>query len=147
MENRLDSSSNKIHHSIARQALSLFKNAREKVFVKHQNKQKTIEINRNILAKLLPYTAKTGRTIDFRGALTFPVSPLRLCFAHPDGARRTPQKGQLMETILSYFAEVPTFVALSKQNISAYMVDFMALIRTLQAILETYKELSIKTPF
>ena len=37
---------------------------------------------------------------------------------------------------------MPTFVALSKQNISAYMVDLMALIRTLQAFPETYEELS-----
>ena len=33
-------------------------------------------------------------------------------------------------------------VALYKQNISAYMVDLMALIWTLQAIPETYEELS-----
>ena len=68
----------KIHHPIARQALSLFKNAGNKVVVKHQNKQKTIEIHKNILAELLAYTVKTGRTIDFRGALTFPLSPLPL---------------------------------------------------------------------
>ena len=138
MENRHESSSNKIHHPIARQALSLFKNAGEKVVVKHQNKQKTIEINRNILAKLLACTAKTGRTIDYKGALTFPSSPLPLCFAHPDGTRRITQKRKLMETILTYCAEMPNFVALSKQNISASMVDLMALIRTLQAIPETY---------
>ena len=47
-----------------------------------------------------------------------------------------------METVLSYCAEVPTFVAHSKQNISAYMVDLMALIRTLQTIPEMYEELS-----
>ena len=47
-----------------------------------------------------------------------------------------------MKTILSYCAGVPTLVALSKQNISAYMVDLIALIRTLQAIPETYEELS-----
>ena len=116
----------------------------EKAVVKHQNKQKTIEINRNILAKRLAYTAKTGRTIDLRKALTFQLSLLPLCFAHPNGTRRTTQKSQLMETILSYCVEVPTFVALSKQNISAHMVDLMALIRTLQAVRETYEELSIR---
>ena len=68
VENRLESSSNKICHLIARQALSLFNNARGKGCCKASklNKQKTIEINRNILAKFLAYTAKTGRTIDFR---------------------------------------------------------------------------------
>ena len=136
MENRLESSSNEIHHPVARQALSLFKNAGEKVVVKYQNKQKTIEINRNTLGKLPAYTAKTGRTIDFGGALTFLLSPLPLCFAHPDGTRRITRKSQLMKTILSYCAEMPTFVALSKQNISAYMVDLMALIRTLYKLFQ-----------
>ena len=80
VDDRLKSTSIKIHDPIKRNKVSLFKSACKKVVVQYHNKQKTIEINRNILAKLLAYTAKTRRQIDFKVALTFPLCSLPLCF-------------------------------------------------------------------
>ena len=59
VDDRLKSTSIKIHDPIKRTKVSLFKSACKKVLVQYHNKQTTIEINRNILAKLLAYTAKT----------------------------------------------------------------------------------------
>ena len=59
VDDRLKSTSIKIHEPIKRNKVSLFKSACKNVVVQYHNKQKTIEINRNILAKLLAYTAKT----------------------------------------------------------------------------------------
>ena len=58
VDDRLKSTSIKIHDPIKRNKVSLFKSACKKVVVQYHNKQKTIEINCNILAKLLAYTAK-----------------------------------------------------------------------------------------
>ena len=59
VDDRLKSTSIKIHDPIKRNKVSLFKSACKKVVVQYHNQQKTVEINRNILAKLLAYTAKT----------------------------------------------------------------------------------------
>ena len=142
VDDRLKSTSIKIHDPIKRNKVSLFKSACKKVVVQYHNKQKTIEINRNILAKLLAYTAKTRRQIDFKVALTFPLCSLPLCFAHPDGTRRSTKKSQLMEIVLSYCEEVPTTLTIPMDNVSAYMVDLMAMIRTIQGVPDTYEELA-----
>ena len=59
VDDRLKSTSIKIHDPRKRNKVSLFKSACKKVVVQYHNKQKTIEINRNILAKVLASTAKT----------------------------------------------------------------------------------------
>ena len=48
VDDRLKSTSIKIHDPIKRNKVSLFKSACKKVVVQYHNKQKTIEINRNI---------------------------------------------------------------------------------------------------
>ena len=90
----------------------------------------------------MAYTAKTRRQIDFKVALTFPLCSLPLCFAHPDGTRRSTKKSQLMEIVLSYFEEVPATLTVPMDNVSAYMVDLMAMIRTIQEVPDTYEELA-----
>ena len=59
IDDRLKSTFIKIHDPIKINKVSLFKSARKTVVVQYHNKQKTTEINWNILAKLLAYTAKT----------------------------------------------------------------------------------------
>ena len=47
-----------------------------------------------------------------------------------------------MEIVLSYCEEVPTTLTVPMDNVSAYMVDLMAIIRTIQGVPDTYKKLS-----
>ena len=42
-----------------------------------------------------------------------------------------------MEIVLSYCEEVPTTLTVPMDNVSAYMVDLMAMIRTIQGVLDT----------
>ena len=102
VDKRIKSSMQKIHDPIKREKIQLFKNAGKTVVVKSENKKLVVEVNRNILGKLLAFSAKTGRQIDFERALTYPLSPMPQSLANPDGSRRTTAKSKFMEIILSY---------------------------------------------
>ena len=112
--------------------------------VKSENKKLVVEVNRNILGKLLAFSAKAGRQIDFERVLTYPLIPIPLSLANPDGSRRTTAKSTFMEIILSYCntSTDPKDVCIPKEEISAYLVDLMALIRTLPGLFDTYRDLS-----
>ena len=47
-----------------------------------------------------------------------------------------------MEIVLSYCGEAPTTLTVPMDNVSAYMVDLMAMIRTVQGAPDTYEELA-----
>ena len=69
---RIRSTEMKVLNPIKRQEFTLFKNAGKTVTVKAKNKQEIIEANRSVLEKLLAHSAKSGKTIDFERALTYP---------------------------------------------------------------------------
>ena len=147
-DDRIRSTQIKIHDPITRQKLTIFKNAGKKVTIKVENKQQDVETNHNILAKQLTYSAKVSEVIDFEKALRYPLYPVPLCLAHPDGSRHTTAKSKFMEVILSYCnssidpKELGTRVP--NDSVSAYLVDLMALIKTVPRIGETYQELTFK---
>ena len=66
----------------------------------------TVEINRNILGALLSFSAKTNQPTDFDSALSYPLSPIPLTLALPDGARTETPKSKLMEIILKGASEL-----------------------------------------
>ena len=144
VDKRIKSSMQKIHDPIKREKIQVFKNTGKTVVVKSENKKLVVEVNRNILGKLLAFSAKTGRQIDFERALTYPLSPIPLSLANPDGSRRTTATSKFMEIILSYCntSTDPKDVCIPKEEISAYLVDLMALIRTLPGLFDTYRDLS-----
>ena len=86
VDKRIKSSVQKIHNPIKREKIQLFKNTGKTVVVKSENKKLVVEVNRNILGKLLAFSTKTGRQIDFERALTYPLSPMPLSLANPDGS-------------------------------------------------------------
>ncbi|KAG1652172.1 hypothetical protein GQR58_026483 [Nymphon striatum] len=142
--NRIKSTDVPIHDPIKRNKLLLFKNSSKKVEVKQDSKQSLVEVNRNILAKLLAHSAKTGSAINFQAALEYPLSSVPLAFANPDGSRRVTKKSQLMEVVLSYSEQEtmhePSIIP--KEETAAYLVDLMALIRSLPGVSDTYRELT-----
>ena len=146
IDNRIKTAEVKIHEPITRNKLLLLKNACKKVEVIKNNKHQLVEINGNILGKLLVYLAKSGRAIDFQTALQYPLSSERLAFTNPDGTRRNTKKSQLMEIMLSYVNDLPDYsdVRIQKEQIAAYLVDLMALIRALPGVCDTYEELAQK---
>ena len=136
----------KIHDPIKCNKTKLFKSAGKNVVLHHKNKKQLVEINRDILGKLLAHSAKAQRANDFKKALTYPLCPVPLCFAHPDGTRRTKAKSKLMDEILTYCDEPvdPSSFQVPKDKFAAYLVDLMVLVRLLSGVCDTYKSLSNK---
>ena len=130
----------KIHDPINRQKVSLFKNTIRKVILKQKGNEKTIEVNRDVLAKLLALSTKHNKVIDFEVALTYPLSPVPISLSHPDDTRKT-TKSSLMNIINSY-CDANFDHSLPPRQTSTYMVDLMALIRTVSPVPETYSSLT-----
>ena len=139
VSNRLQSSKIKFHDPIKRQKLLLFKNSCRKVIVKQKEKEQAIEVNRQILAKLLALSAKHNQPIDFEYALTFPLTPIPLSLAHPDGTRRTTPKSALMKVFDNY-QNLSTITTLPAKDGNTFLIDLMALIRTISPIPDTYAQ-------
>ena len=90
--------------------------------VKQNEKEVIIEVNREIIGTLLALSAKHEKLIDFKTALQYPLCPVPLSLAHPDGTRRKTAKSTLMKVVSSYknSNEEDTFPP--KQN-AAFMID------------------------
>ena len=110
--------------------------------VKKDGKLKLIEVNRNIIGNLLALSAKTGQLIDFNKALEFPLYPIDL--SNPDGSRRSTQKGKLTEIIIQESTLMDNAEFSQKSEVIAYVVDLMALVRTITNIPGTYEELTFQ---
>ena len=110
----------------------------------NQNKTKTLEVNRNILGCLVAFSAKTGKAVDYQKALTYPLCPIPLSLAHPDGNRRQTDKAELWSTIMKdYSKSEPSYPShhlpdSSSQEGSAFIVDLIALLRTQVAVPDKY---------
>ena len=135
------------HDPIKRKNLKLFASGNRKVQIEKSSQVRTIEANRNVLASLLSLSAKTGQVIDFEKALTYPLSSVPLSLANPDGTRRTTAKSKLQGIILDHCSKPvghPKETSPDKSNVSAFLIDMMAVIRTLTEIPENYEELTWK---
>ena len=64
------------------------------------NKVKTIEENRNILEKLVAYSATSGNVVDYTEVLKYPLSHTPLSICHPDGVKRKCNKAKIMPLII-----------------------------------------------
>ena len=118
-----------------------------KVQTEQSTQMETIEANRNVLASFSFLSAKTGQVVDFEKALKYPLSSVPLSLANPDGARRTTPKSQLQGIILDHCSNPvchPKETLPEKRNVSAFLIDMMAVIRTLTEIPENYEDLTWK---
>ena len=146
VDKRIKSTSKKIHDPITRMKCTLFQSAGKKVVVKRSKKEKVIEINRSVLGQLLAFSAKSEKCIDFQKALAYPLRPVPLCYAHPDGSRRTTGKSQLMKVVLSDCSAStdPKELCILKASVSAYLINLMAMVRSLPGLYNTYHDLAFK---
>ena len=71
-----------------------------KIIIWRGGKEKVIAVNRNILARLVPYSKLSGKVIDYAEALRYPLSPLPLSIVHPDGTMRTCEKADALKILL-----------------------------------------------
>ena len=140
LKNRILSTKEKIHDPIKRQEKALFQNTGKKVSIQQNGKEVIVEVNREIIGTLLALSAKHEKLIDFQTALQYPLCPIPLSLVHPDGNRRKTTKSTLMKVISSYKISDDEDTFPPKQN-SAFIIDLMALIRTVSPIPSTYGQL------
>ena len=81
---------------------ALFQNTGKKVSIQQNGEEVIVEVNREIIGTLLALSAKHEKLIDFKTALKYPLCPIPLSLAHPDGTRRKTTKSTLMKVISSY---------------------------------------------
>ena len=141
LQNRILSTKEKIHNPIKRQEKTLFQNSSKKVTVKQSGKEKVIEVNREIIGRLLALSAKHEKLINFEIALQYPLCPVPRSLVNPDGSRRKTTKSALMKVVRSYESSTDEEETTPPKQNSAFLVDLTALIRTISPIPATYAEL------
>ena len=127
--------------------MQLFSNSSKKVTIEQNKKVKSVEVDRNILGTLLSFSAKSGQAIDFKRALEYPLCPIPLSLANPDGSRRVTTKSKLTEIIIKNVKSPllhPRESRPPKGTVSAFIVDMMASVRSITQVPETYEDLTWK---
>jgi hypothetical protein len=125
----------------------LFSNSSKKVTIEENKKVKSVEVNQNILGTLLSFSAKSGQAIDLKNALEYPLCPVPLSLANPDGSRRVTTKSKLTEIIIKNVKSPvlhPRESQPPKETVSAFIVDMMASVRSITRVPETYEDLTWK---
>ena len=124
-KSRLISKEKPFHDPIKRNMIKLFKDSIVISTIKIKDKEIIIEVNRNILGKLLSIAASSEHNIDFQKVLEYPLSPIPLSLAHPDGSRRTCAKSKLTEIITKHsLVHRPSIY--TGGNVGKYIIDLMA---------------------
>ena len=141
-EQRIIGNELSFHDPIKKTKLTLFSNA-SSTKIKKNCKVTSIEVNRNIIGKLLALSMKTGKNIDFEAALSFPLTQTPLSLANADGSRRTTQKSKLVEVLHSYTDDSEDQVDFTDADV--FIVDFIAQVRVLtKEVPDTYEHLALK---
>ena len=144
---RLSKKKIKFPHLIKRNELSLFSNTNKSIEIKTSTKTKVVEFNRNIVGTLLAYSARNEKMIDFEKALEYPLCSIPLSLANPDGSPRSTTKSKLLE-IITQKCELPLHhprkIQPPKDSVRAFVVDFMAIVRTMTKIPDTCEDLAWK---
>ena len=90
-------------------------------------------------------SARNERAVNFKTALCYPLCPVPLSLANPDGSRKATKKSVLQSIILKYAKEPvqhPRESLPQKSRVSTLIVDLMASIRTIKELPDTYEDLT-----
>ena len=106
------------------------------------NKQRTIEVNRDILKWLVNFSVSSGMVISYEKAMEYPLSPVPLSITTAEGGRRTTSKSTLLDIINATLTVQPNspklVISIDTTKPSALIVDLITAIRTMTKIPETY---------
>ena len=122
---RILSDEKPLHDPIPRNKIPIFQPPKMKV--SSSKKTKVIDANRNIIGKLPSTSAKFKKPIDFENAFRYPLFPVPLNLAYPDGSRRETSKSKLLDAILPDIAEFQG-VELDRDH-TVFVIDLLAQIR------------------
>ena len=118
-------------------------NFQTNTFKQSKAKNKSTEVNRDILSMLLSLSVRKQKVIDFQTALSYPLSQVPLSLCNADGSMRKAVKSKLVQCILSRANDEETLDESPREN-STLVVDYIALIRTMVGISDTFEELAMQ---
>ena len=140
--------SKKFHDTLPRNKIKSFKDMSKTLVVKKNKKEMTVAVNRDILGFLVKLPLSSGQAVDFEKALQYPLSPIPLSLATPDGERRETVKRKLLEIVLNASQSPPkcpkSIIRIDQLKPSALIIDLIAAIRTMAELPETYYEFTWK---
>ena len=143
---RIYSADKSFHDPIPRKKVTLFSQLSKSVKLQKGDSTKTVEVNRNIIGKLLSISANASKPINFETALQYSLSPIPLSIANTDGTRRTTQKSKLIDILCSFNKKA--IVANQEpcsNTVSAYIIDLIAQVRMLaKQVPDTFEHLTLK---
>ena len=87
----------------------------------------------------MSFSAKNETAINMEKALEYPLFPVPLSIAHPDGTRRTNQKSDLLGIIKNHHKS--RNIPLPSKNNAVFIIDIIAQIHTITEVPVTFENL------
>ena len=112
--------------------------------VEKNNKQRTIEVNRDISSRLVNLSVSSGMVINYKKAMEYSLSPVLLSIATSKGGTRTTSKSMLLDIINATLTVPPNnpklVISIDTTKPSTLIADLIAAIGAITKIPETYKQ-------
>lgn len=99
IHDRLISGVTSFNSLIKRNNLNLFINTGRTAKMKIGRETSILEVNGDIMAKIIPWSIKSGKAVNFKEALRYPLCLVLLSFAFPDGSKRSTAKIKLLKEL------------------------------------------------
>ena len=106
--------------------------------VEKNNKQRTIEVNRDISSRLVNLSVSSAMVINYKKAMEYSLSPVLLSIATSKGGTRTTSKSMLLDIINATLTVPPNntkvVISIDTMKPSIIIVDLIAAIRSMTKI-------------
>ena len=136
----------KFYDVLPKTRFAAFKMTAKSTKVKKNKKQRTIEVNRDILSWFVNLSVRSGMVINYEKAMEYPLSPVPLSIATAEGGRCTTSMSKLLDLMNATSTVSPNspklIISIYAAKLSALIVDLIAAIRAVTKIRETYKQLA-----
>ena len=119
-----------------------FETENMKVNVKVDGKTKTVSVQKDIFALIAAKSGKDFTAVDMKQALKFPLAPVSLPLATPDGCMRKTSKCKLYDAL--NLEQVLSTSVLNGQGHCHYILDLAAKLRTIKSSPKTFEDLALK---
>ena len=96
IQDRLVSGVTSFHSPVERNNLKLFTSTGRTVKMKIGKETSILQVNRNIMPKIISWPVKSGKVVDFKDALTYLLCPVPFIITFPNGSKRSTAKRKLL---------------------------------------------------
>ena len=97
IKDRLVSGVTSFHSQTKRNNLKLFTSTGRTIKIKIRRETSILQVNRNIMPKIISWSVKSGKAVDFKKALRYLLCPAPLSVAFPDGSKQSTAKSKLLK--------------------------------------------------